>query len=571
MSSLLKAALISMLLFILSTELESTNPDSICSVSFSGIDNHCRNDSTCPTWFICNAKKRCQCDRGHTMGIICNNEAQISAVESCNCVTYDNESKSTYAGLCFYNCHMSSSSFEVFVKELPKNPESLINASDSVCSPFHRTGLLCGDCEEGYSPLVLSYSLSCVECPDGHKNWWKFILVGFVPLTVFYLFIVTFNINVTSSRLHGVVWYSQFVSTPAFVRVVLLVFSGDMKYLIAAKVMFAFYSMWNLDIFRSILPSICLNVTTLQALSLEYLLAFYPFVLILISYVFIVLYDRRVPVIVAIWKPFNKVLATFRRYWDIRTSVLDSFATFFLLSYIKILNVTADLLIPTQIFKLSSDKSKFGVYYSPTVPYFGEKHLPYAILAIILVTLFVSVPTIIFTLYPCQFFQKFLSLFPINWHFLHAFVDSFQGCYKDGTEPGTHDCRWFSVPMLLMWPLFFTIYGLTLSTLYFIYSLIIVLILLIAMINIQPLKTIGPHYPLVDIIFTFLLCFTHIAILERVSSMYEKYDAYYTTLIAIGVISSAIPMIYTFFLIGSWLISKINLLCILRWYKLYDY
>jgi hypothetical protein len=154
----------------------------------------------------------------------------------------------------------------------------------------------------------------------------------------------------TSSRLYGVVWYSQFMSSPAFIRIILLNFSKDMKHLAVAKVGFAFYSVWNLDIFRSILPNICLNVTTLQALTLEYLIAFYPFVLILISYVLIVLYDKRVPVIVTIWKPFNKVLTTFRKSWDIRTSVLDSFATFFLLSYNKILSVTADILIPTQIF-----------------------------------------------------------------------------------------------------------------------------------------------------------------------------------------------------------------------------
>jgi hypothetical protein len=259
------------------------------------------------------------------------------------------------------------------------------------------------------------------------------------------------------------------------------------------------------------------------------------------------------------WKPFNKVLATFRKSWDIRTSVLDSFATFFLLSYIKILNVTTDVLIPTQIIQLSSEKSKFGVFYSPTVPYFGDQHLPYAILAIILVTLFVSIPTIIFMLYPCQCFQKFLSLFPINWHFLHAFVDSFQGCYKDGTEPGTFDCRWFSVPMLLIWPLLFTVYGLALSTMFFTYSLIVLLILLIALINIQPLKRIGPHYPLVDIIFISLLCFLHIAILGRAASVRGKHNAYLATLTIIGVLASAIPLIYTSFLIGSWLFSKINL------------
>ena len=248
MYSLLITALSSVLLFPSSAELEGTNPDSTSAVSFSGNDNHCSNDSTCPTWFTCNTEKRCQCDRGHTTGIVCDNQVQVSAVLNCNCVTYDIESKSTYAGPCFYNCLLSSSPF-ARIEELPKNPETLIN--NSACTPFHRTGLLCGDCEDGYRPLVLSYDLSCVECPDGHKNWWKFILIGFVPLTVFYLFIVVFNINVTSSRFHGVVWYSQFMSTPAFVRITLLVLSKDRKYLAVAKVVFSFYSMWNLDIFLS--------------------------------------------------------------------------------------------------------------------------------------------------------------------------------------------------------------------------------------------------------------------------------------------------------------------------------
>ena len=346
-SLIIKTAFFSMLL---SNFVLSTNPNSTHSVSYSGDDNLCSNDSTCPTWFTCNTEKRCQCDRGHTTPIICDNQAQISVVLNCNCVTYNSESKSTYAGPCFYNCQQGTINH---IAELPKNPESLVNAS--ACTPFHRTGLLCGDCEVGHNPLIFSYNLSCVECPDGHKNWWKFILVGFVPLTVFYLFVLVFNINMTSSRLHGVVWYSQFISTPALVRVVLLVYSKeDMKYLAVAKIDCVFYSIWNLDIFRSILPNICLNVTTLQALTLEYLLALYPFVLILISYLLIVLYDRRVPVIVTLWKPVNKVLAIFRESWDIRTSVLDSFATFFLLSYMKILNVTADILIPTQNLKCNS-------------------------------------------------------------------------------------------------------------------------------------------------------------------------------------------------------------------------
>ena len=43
--------------------------------------------------------------------------------------------------------------------------------------------------------------------------WWKFVVISFVPLTVFY-FIFFFNINVTSSHLHGVVFFNQLASMP---------------------------------------------------------------------------------------------------------------------------------------------------------------------------------------------------------------------------------------------------------------------------------------------------------------------------------------------------------------------
>ena len=338
----------------------------------------------------------------------------------------------------------------------------------SACTSFHRTGLLCGDCEDGHSPLVLSYSFNCVECPDGHKNWWKFILVAFVPLTFFYFFVVVFNINVTSSRLHGVVWISQALSIPPYVRLVLVSLSHS-SLLEAAKVLIVFYSFWNLELFRSVLPDICLNVTTLQALALDYIVALYPFLLVLISYIIIELYDRRCVCLFTIWKPFHKCLTHFRTFWDIRTSVIDSFTAFFFLSSFKILNVSADILTPTQIHKLGSNMSTLGLYYSPSVVYFGHEHFPYAILAIVILTVLVAIPIAVFCLYPFHFFQKFLSLFPFNWHFLRAFVDSYQGCYKDGTEPGTFDCRWFSTVELLLRPVLFIMYGATHTEIFFAY------------------------------------------------------------------------------------------------------
>ena len=213
--------------------------------------------------------------------------------------------------------------------------------------------------------------------------------------------------------------------------------------------------------------------------------------------------------------------------------------------------------MPTEIYQLGSNETLLGLYYSPSVPYFGKNHLPYAILAITIFKLFVIIPTSVLIFYPCQLFQKFLSLFSVNWHFLHAFVDSFQGAYKDGTEPGTLDCRWFLAPMMLVQLLLFVIYGLTLSVMYFVYGLITLLILLIAMINIQPLKMVCSQYPLTDLMFGFLLSFTHIAVLGRGLANIEKYFHYYTAMTLIAFLTGLVPLLYISYLIGSWLLSKI--------------
>ena len=64
-----------------------------------------------------------------------------------------------------------------------------------------------------------------------------------------------------------------------------------------------------------------LNLATLQNLTLEYLGALYPFVLILFSYFIIKLHDRSTTFRVTVWKPFHKVLTIFQRSLDFRTPI----------------------------------------------------------------------------------------------------------------------------------------------------------------------------------------------------------------------------------------------------------
>ena len=178
-------------------------------------------------------------------------------------------------------------------------------------------------------------------------------------------------------------------------------------------------------------------------------------------------------------------------------------------------------------------------------------------MAIAIFTLFVMIPTITLFLYPFQFFQKCLSIFPINWHFLHAFVDGFQGCYKDGTEPGTFDCRAFSLFALLIRLNFFDINGLSLSVIFSVYAAIFLAVYLIAIINIQPLKKAAARHPSTDTVFFILVSLYYIAAIGRNFASTQK-PAYKQLMLIITFTLAFVSIAYMLYLIIFWFISRLS-------------
>jgi len=83
------------------------------------------------------------------------------------------------------------------------------------------------------------------------------------------------------------------------------------------------------------------------------------------------------------------------------------------------------------------------VLLDPSLEWFGEKHLPFALPAIFILCIFVFLPALFLLLYPMKIFQKYLGCCGGRLLALHAFADVFQGCYKNGTN-GTRDCRYFA-------------------------------------------------------------------------------------------------------------------------------
>jgi len=85
-------------------------------------------------------------------------------------------------------------------------------------------------------------------------------------------------------------------------------------------------------------------------------------------------------------------------------------------------------------------------------------------------------------------------------------MDSFQGCFKDGTEPGTHDCRWFAAIFFLSRLVLMLFYALILSAAIDPIASMFIALLVMSILVIQPYKESMSHHSYVNTMF--LLLFT---------------------------------------------------------------
>ena len=140
-------------------------------------------------------------------------------------------------------------------------------------------------------------------------------------------------------------------------------------------------------------------------------------------------------------------------------SLIQAFGTFFLLSYVKTINTSFDILMPVRLYNVSGKPVGWYLYYNGSMEYFGSDHLPYAVLAIFMFVTFNLLPLLLLCLYPCWCFQSCLNCCHLNSQVLRTFIDAFQGCYK--FEP--YDCRYWAAFYLFLRILFLAVFAFTQS------------------------------------------------------------------------------------------------------------
>jgi len=438
-------------------------------------------------------------------------------------------------GNCIYSC-----SFHYYHR---------IHTLGESCDKFNRQGKLCGECKPGLGHPVYSYSSTCANCTHGLLGVASYLARAYLPLTLFYIVVVAFRVSVTSGSLAGYVLACQIITMPAQLHYIgTLDIDNSPKN--AVNTMITLHSIWNLDFFKAFYSPFCFDkhLSSLMVVCLEYIVALYPLFLILVTYVLVRMHDKFL-ILAKIWKPVALLCTRIRKTWSIRKSLVDSFATFLLLSYIKILNASFNLLIPTKLMDLDGTSTNMEyLYYDGSVRIFHSHHTKFAALAVIMSTIFNLLPLLLLFLYPTRFFQSLLNRCDRSkFQLMHTFMDSFQGCYRLSPV----DCRYFAAIHLLVRIVNLITFSVTLTRYYFLFTSLILILLAIMTITLKPYRRLRQNT--VDTVFYLVLAIGYLGAAGYSLSPEELYNR---TLLVIMTSTCVATSIYTVILLPGMLVVK---------------
>ena len=180
------------------------------SVVYMYLSSVAASNTSCPTWFYFNnTSQQCECGK-HVRGIQCNQQEEKVEIRHGHCMMYTGQNDLYYAGLCPFVPTQNNTSRMSSV--LPSDPDLL---NDAMCGPYNREGLLCGRCIDGYGPAVFSFDRKCADCSE-HSTGYAIIFylsLKFIPITLFFMCVLFFRINITSGPLLGYVISCQLNNT----------------------------------------------------------------------------------------------------------------------------------------------------------------------------------------------------------------------------------------------------------------------------------------------------------------------------------------------------------------------
>ena len=402
-------------------------------------------------WFCINSTTAIpRCISGNNSHITCSDSGPL--LQFGYCATYSEDTGLVTVAKCpFLQVHghmynVTSIGHDYFI-QLPK---TLIELNDSMCWPMNRKGIVCSECIDGFGPSVTSIGNTCANCTNVWYGVPLYIILLFAPITVIYLFILIFQVKVTSPPMPCFIMYAQVVVMEVYLVNFgnfspQLVFNNRGHLRLDAAIILALYGLFNLDFFYSVLPPFCISsrIKPIHIVFLGYVSAFYPILLIFLTWLCVELHGYNFRPIIWLWRPFHRCCVKLRRGWDNKNDIVDVFATFFLLSYHKcfcqfMLLLSSQLLrnYNSTVGNANRTSTYFRTMADLSVTTKSLEHIPYAVTAIIFTVFFYILPTFLLVLYPIKVFRSLLSKCHLDFIAAGIFLDKIHGDYKNGLDGG---------------------------------------------------------------------------------------------------------------------------------------
>ena len=203
------------------------------------------------------------------------------------------------------------------------------------------------------------------------------------------------------------------------------------------------HGIWNLDFFRYAVPPFCISskLKIVHIFYLQSISAVYPFILIIFMWISMELYSHNFRIVVSIWRALNKMfLKHIKVSRNKNKTVIDAFATFFLLSYAKIILVILIPFCPIEAYEINvtthTSNSIYLTALDANVKFFSKHHIPYVTVSVVIFLVVILPPVLLLALYPVYTFRALLFKCCRRMNLINYFVEKFHSCYRDGLDGG---------------------------------------------------------------------------------------------------------------------------------------
>ena len=398
----------------------------------------------CPPGYVLRENKRCVCS-------VKEKENYYACIKSCNDTTFTatikhgywmgysnigkNETFGKEGDLVYAFCPLTHCfNDEIRTHELQNNTNNI--ALDYLICGKTRTGKLCSHCRGNNTVQFNSYRFTCKEDNSCSLGWLYYILSEIVPVTILFLILIVFDIELTKGAVNGLILYLQ-ISDNTLKEAEFVVHFPILKKII--NIYKFITQIFNLNFFEFEGTSFCIwkKAKVLDIIAFKYITALYSLLLVIaVIYIMKFCYGRRMRCTSATCKSHGK------HNISVRGTIIRGISSFLILSYSKCIKISIRLLTAAPLYKKGDEIYKTVSFYDGELTFFQGLHLAYALPALLIILTLGVIPPMLLLSYPACY--RILAFFKINetkfstylckivpLEKLKPFFDFFQRSFKD--------------------------------------------------------------------------------------------------------------------------------------------